>query len=150
MMFYPAETLVAPLQQPSLSELISHLINSWSPLSKVLRVPHSNTEYQRLLALFNHLLEEVPDDETHPWIGLLETLRVLIEQYETEHYPVPEVTGEEVLQFLMEQNELTPHDLPELGDHFVVEEILNGKRLLNSRQIRVLGERFGVSPAVFL
>jgi HTH-type transcriptional regulator/antitoxin HigA len=32
----------------------------------------------------------------------------------------------------------------------VVSEILSGKRELNLRQVRALGQRFGVSPATFV
>jgi HTH-type transcriptional regulator/antitoxin HigA len=45
---------------------------------------------------------------------------------------------------------LRQSDLPEVGSRGVVWEILRGKHELNARQIRALGERFGVSPATFL
>jgi HTH-type transcriptional regulator/antitoxin HigA len=38
----------------------------------------------------------------------------------------------------------------EIGSQGVVSEILTGKRELNLRQVRALGERFGVSAATFL
>jgi HTH-type transcriptional regulator/antitoxin HigA len=50
----------------------------------------------------------------------------------------------------MEQNGLMPSDLPEVGNANEVLDILNGKRWLNSQQIRALSERFQVPPAVFL
>jgi len=50
----------------------------------------------------------------------------------------------------MTQHGLRQGDLPELGSQGVVSEILSGKRELNVRQIRALGERFGVSAATFL
>jgi HTH-type transcriptional regulator/antitoxin HigA len=40
--------------------------------------------------------------------------------------------------------------LPEIGSQGVVSEVLAGKRELNTRQIRALAKRFGVSPAVFV
>jgi HTH-type transcriptional regulator/antitoxin HigA len=63
---------------------------------------------------------------------------------------MPDASGADVLRFLMEEHGLTQSDLPEVGSQGVVSEILAGKRALNVRQIRVLGARFRVSPAVFI
>lgn len=113
-------------------------------------VPHSEVEYQRALALFERLMDIVGDDDTHPLSSLMETLCLLIESYETEHYPKPEVSGNDALQFLMAQNSLYPRDLAEIGSVDNVLEIINGKSELNARQIRILSKRFKVSPEVFL
>lgn len=40
--------------------------------------------------------------------------------------------------------------LDEIGSQGVISELLAGKRELNTRQIRILAKRFGVSPAVFV
>ncbi len=45
---------------------------------------------------------------------------------------------------------LATSDLSEVGSQGVVSEILNGKRELNVRQIRILAEKFKVSSAVFV
>ncbi len=36
---------------------------------------------------------------------LLETLAILVESYEDEHYPMPEVAPKEMLKFLMDEND---------------------------------------------
>ena len=74
----------------------------------------------------------------------------LIAHYEAEQHPLPETTGVQALKFLLEQHGLKQSDLPEIGSQGVVSEILTGKRELNIRQVRALGERFGVSPASFV
>ena len=51
---------------------------------------------------------------------------------------------------IMEEHGLTQSDLPEVGSQGVVSEILHGRRELNTRHIKALSQRFGVSPAVFL
>ena len=51
---------------------------------------------------------------------------------------------------IMQEYQLRQSDLPEIGTQGVVSEIMAGKRELNTRQIRKLAERFGVSPAVFV
>jgi len=135
---------------PSNPNVIATLSHFWTDISKVLSVPHSEAQYQRLLTLFEKLIEIVGDNNTHPLSSLMETLCLLIENYETEHYPKPEVSGNEVLQFLMEQNALTPRELPEIGGIDEILEIIKGKKELNAQQIRLLSKRFRVSPQVFL
>ena len=121
----------------------------WTVMEPVLMV-RTEADYDRAVARLNELLDEVGDDTTHPLYGLLDTLGTLIHAYEVEQVAMPVATGVEALQYLMEEHSLTQSDLPEIGSQGVVSEILHGKRRLNIRQIRALGERFGVSPAVFI
>lgn len=121
----------------------------WAVMEPVLTV-RSEADYDRAVARLNELLDEVGDDATHPLYGLLDTLGTLVHAYEVEQVAMPQATGVEALQYLMEDHSLTQSDLPEIGSQGVVSEILRGKRRLNIRQIRALGERFGVSPAVFI
>ena len=51
---------------------------------------------------------------------------------------------------IMQEHQLRQSDLPEIGTQGVVSEVMAGKRELNTRQIRKLAERFGVSPAVLV
>ena len=83
-------------------------------------------------------------------MGLADTVGDLIADYEAEHHPVREASGLEALAFLMAQHGLRQGGLPEIGSQGVVSEILAGKRELNIRQVRALGERFGVSAATFV
>lgn len=107
-------------------------------------------EYNAAVKRLNELLDEIGDNEKHPLYSLLDTLGTLISAYEEEHYPIPEATGAEVLRFLMEEHGVTQSDLPEVGSQGVISEILNGKRELNIRQVRLLADRFKVSSAVFV
>ena len=45
---------------------------------------------------------------------------------------------------------MTQSDLPEVGSQGVISEILNNKRELNVRQIRILAKKFKISPAAFV
>ena len=56
----------------------------------VVIVPHAESEYQRLVAVLDDLIDVVGEDENHPLASLMEVIGVLIEKYETEH--VPELT----------------------------------------------------------
>jgi HTH-type transcriptional regulator / antitoxin HigA len=77
-------------------------------------------------------------------------LATLIEKYESERFPIPDATPQEILAELIEQNGLRQRDLvPILGPESVVSEIVNGKRPLSKTHIEKLSQRFHVSPAVF-
>ena len=98
------------------------------------------------------ILEKVGDDEDHELADLLDIVSTLVAQYEDTHHPeLPPVEPREVLRFFMEQHELRQSELAkELGSQSVVSEILAGRRELNTRQVRALAKKFGVSPAVFI
>lgn len=53
-------------------------------------VPHSEADYERLVAILDTLIDTVGEDEAHPLASLMEIIGVLIETYEDEH--VPEIT----------------------------------------------------------
>jgi HTH-type transcriptional regulator/antitoxin HigA len=106
-------------------------------------------DHQKAIALLDRLLDEIGENEHHPFFGFLEVLGTLVESYESDHIDVKGATGKDVLKFLIEENGLTQSDLPEIGSQGVVSEIVHGKRELNARQIKALSERFGVSPAAF-
>lgn len=106
--------------------------------------------YGRMADLLEALLEEAAGDESHPAMGLADSVGDLVEDYEREHHPLPDATGAQALKLLMEQYGLKQDDLPEVGSQGVVFEMLSGKRELNIRQVRALAERFGVSSATFI
>jgi len=68
----------------------------WPELSHAVFVPHTEAEYQRLVAMLDELVDEVGNDEAHPLASLMEVAGLLIEKYEDEH--VPELEGENFLR----------------------------------------------------
>jgi HTH-type transcriptional regulator/antitoxin HigA len=131
---------------------VKHLLPAWEAFRSATNIaPIRDAEhYQRMVFMLEALLDEAGGNENHPAMGLVDIVGDLIEDYETEHHPMPDVTGIQALKFLMEQHGLKQTDLSEIGSQGVVSEILTGKRDLNIRQIRALSERFGVSPATFV
>lgn len=121
----------------------------WTAVAPILLI-RDEAEYDAAVVRLNVLLDEVGDDDTHPLYTLLDTLGTLIHAYEAEAIVLPEVSGVAALCFLMDEHGLRQSDLPEVGSQGVVSELLSGKRRLNTRQIRALTARFGVSPAVFI
>lgn len=121
----------------------------WEKIAPLLSV-RKERDYNAAVIRMNELLNEIGTNEKHPLYSLLDTLGALIHAYEEEHFPIPESTGAEILRFLMDENGLSQSDLPEVGSQGVVSEILNSKRELNVRQIRILAKKFRVSPAAFV
>jgi HTH-type transcriptional regulator/antitoxin HigA len=62
-------------------------VQAWYALETMVYVPHTEEEYQRLVAFFDALIDEVGEEEMHPLASLVEVVGVLIEHYEEEHVP---------------------------------------------------------------
>lgn len=62
-------------------------VQSWTKLSDTVFVPHTETEYNRLVAMLDNLIDEVGEDETHPLASLMDVLSALIENYENSNVP---------------------------------------------------------------
>lgn len=131
---------------------MKHLLPAWEQFRAATDIAPIRDEahYARMADLLVALLNEAQGDENHPAMALVDIVGDLIEDYETERHPLPEVTGLEALKFLMGQHGLKQGDLPEIGSQGVVSEILTGKRELNIRQVRALSTRFAVSAATFI
>ena len=131
---------------------VKHLLPAWETFRSATDIAPIRDEahYQRMTTMLEALLDETTGDENHPAMGLVDIVGDLIEDFESEHHPLPDVTGVQALKFLMEQHGIKQSDLHEIGSQGVVSEILAGKRELNIRQVRALSERFGVSPATFV
>ena len=127
--------------------------SAWKELTKLVPLGPitGNRAYGQRVRVMDELLERIGTNESHPLMPLLDLLTKQIEAYEEEHHNLPDATPAEVLQYLMEEHDLKQTDLAdELGGQSVVSAILNGKRELNTRQVKALAARFNVSPAVFL
>lgn len=127
-----------------------NIINTWPKVSGVLRVPHTRVEYDRLLGLLDELTDEVGNDEGHPLSSLMETIGVLVGDFEERNYRMKDTGGIAALRYLMKEHGLRQSDLTEIGSQGVVSEVLRGKRELNLRQVKSLAKRFSVSPSVFI
>jgi len=130
--------------------LQAQIMENLQQTAEFIFVPTNEDEYEQLVNLLDEITDIVRDNETHPLVNMMDVLGVLIEAYEDQHIPEPEVDGVSVLKYLMEAYGLKQKDLSELGSQGVVSEILNGKRELNLRQIRVLSERFKIPASVFI
>ncbi len=129
---------------------IKEIAKTWPSIQNIFSVPHTEKDYLKLVKLLDDLIDEVGNEESHPLASLMETIGSLVESYESQNFPDPQGSPIEALKYLMEEHGLKQSDLPEIGSQGVVSEILSGKRQLNLRQVKLLSERFKVSPAVFV
>lgn len=121
----------------------AEMIRSGAP--RFLRSDEELAEYTRVLfALTSKPRPTAAEQEA------IDLLSLLIEQYESVRYPLPEARSVEVLRLLMERNSVSEGKItPELGFQASASLILLGKRQLNRGHIARLSKRFKVSPAVF-
>ena len=130
-------------------QLSAELRAHWAPIAPILSL-RNEQEFAAAVGRLNALVDDVGTDETHPLYGLLDTLGTLVHAYEEQHEKVPDVAGSAALAYLMEEHGLTSGDLLEIGDRAAVENYLTGQQELSVKQVRVLAQRFHVSPEVFI
>lgn len=69
---------------------LEKVTKAWPPLSRAVRVPRTESDYNELVELLDRVTDQVGEDENHPLASLMDVLGVLVEKYEDEH--VPELT----------------------------------------------------------
>jgi HTH-type transcriptional regulator/antitoxin HigA len=75
----------------------------------------------------------------------LDVLAILVEAYETRHFPLGFTDPVEAIKFCMDQKGLTPKDLvPMIGALSRVDDVLNGIRPLTLAMIRRLHQGLGI------
>ncbi|MCO5177336.1 MAG: hypothetical protein M9890_10245 [Thermomicrobiales bacterium] len=112
------------------------------------RAIRSDDELDEVVATMDSLLErgDLSADEQ----DYLNTLSILVEAYEDERFPLPDVSGVDVLRHLMEANELRQTDLLDIfPTRSVISEVLSGSRQMTLGHMRGLSQRFGLPIDVF-
>jgi HTH-type transcriptional regulator/antitoxin HigA len=139
------ETLI---DRERIEEITAHYLalTAMVPLREIRDEP----DYDKAVAAMNGLLDAGASEDHHPLAELVQTLGTLIADYDDQHYRGKAVSPAAMLRLLMEQHGLTQADMTDIGSQGVVSEILNGKRVLNVRQVKALSKRFKVPPAVFI
>jgi HTH-type transcriptional regulator/antitoxin HigA len=119
-------------------------------VAPLLQPARNAKEYAQLVEALDAAIDAGGADEKHALARLVDYLGDLVAEYEAKDKMPTAATGAEALRYLMQRDSLRQIDLPELGSQGVVSELLSGRREFNARQAKVLAERFGVSPALFL
>ena len=116
-----------------------------------LRPIRSKSDYDRAAAVLDKLAVRDDSDLDDGESDYLETLSMLIEAYDRDHFPMPirKRSPIELLKFLMKQNQLTTTNLGQiLGSKGLASEILHNKRELSKAHIRKLAKRFDIDPGL--
>ena len=83
--------------------------------------------------------------------ALANLLQRLIQDYDDEHYPIPDPPPHRMVRFFMEQRGLKQADLvPVIGSRAQVSDLVNGKRGVSKAQAKKLAEFFHVSVELFI
>jgi HTH-type transcriptional regulator/antitoxin HigA len=122
----------------------------WKYVAPLLVYPKNSSEYDLLVKRLDQLLDIVGDDENHSLIGLVDALSNIISMYDENNFHLPDTKGIDALKYLMKLHKFNQSDLQEIGSQGVISEILNGKRNLNLRQIKILSKLFKVDPTTFI
>lgn len=113
---------------------------------KVIRTEQENEHFIEMLSDLDSRGTRLSKEQKE----LAELLALLIEDFEERHYALPKASPLEVLRFLMEEHGLKQADLLDIfKTRSIASEVLNGKRELTKEHIRLLSQRFHVSPEVF-
>jgi HTH-type transcriptional regulator / antitoxin HigA len=136
------------LTRADVDEITEHLdaISAHIPLRPI----KTKRDYKVASSAMNALLDAGGANEKSSLASLVTLLGDFISDYEDAQPATETISPAKMLRFLMDQHGLGQSDLPEIGSQGVISEILNGKRDLNIRQIRLLAKRFNVGAQVFV
>jgi len=135
----------------TLEQELDETIKAWSIVSKVVSTLYTEEQYNKAVRLLDNLIDEVSNKEDPLIESLIDTLGILIKDYEDRNLPEPEGDPIGCLNYLMEEHNLRQIDLKEiLGNQEAASAILSGKKKLDLSQIKALSKKFNVSPAVFI
>ncbi len=111
----------------------------------------SEAQYERALKVVDSLMSKAESKLTREEDTLLDLLTTLIERYEDEHHPIPDLPGNEVLAFFLQERGLKQSDLlPIFKSRGVISELVSGRRPIGLRIAKKLGKFFDINPEVFL
>src|SRR4030067_1881 len=71
-------------------------------------------DYARATEMLDAILDEIGEDEKHPFAELADALGVFVEKYEAEHVRIPEAKPAAGPKFLVQLHDLRQSALPQL------------------------------------
>ncbi|GBF79817.1 helix-turn-helix domain-containing protein [Aphanothece sacrum] len=113
---------------------------------------HTEQEKKKMLEQVDRLMAIDENELTSEEGDLLELLAILIEDYESKTVKMPQkASPNDILIELMGNHDLKQKDLLDIfGSKGIISEVVNHKRTISKSQAKALGERFNVSPALFI
>jgi HTH-type transcriptional regulator / antitoxin HigA len=113
------------------------------------KIVETEAEYEQFLAVAERLTFK--QNQTPEESALYDLVTMLVETYETQHYPIDKSSPVEVLEHIIESSGIDRSDLTNIfGSGEALDRVLAGRELINTTQAQALGERFKLSPQLFL
>jgi HTH-type transcriptional regulator/antitoxin HigA len=111
----------------------------------------SDRELKKAVAVINALIDKGIDKLSAGEDAYLDVLSQLVEKYEEEHHPIPDVTEVQMLEHLIEAKGVTQRAVAEGAriQESAISDLLAGRRRFNRGHIERLAKYFRVSPDVF-
>ena len=114
-------------------------------------VIRNEEEYDIMILNIDELMSRPEESLSPEEDRLLETMAILVEAYEEVHYPIPEASATDILNFFMEDRGIKQSDLlPVFGSSGITSKVVNGKRSISKAQARKLADYFKVSVELFI
>ncbi len=115
-----------------------------------IRPIHTEQDYNEALKAISELVDAGPAPETSE-SDLLEILTILVQNYETKHFPLELPDPIEAIKFRMEQGGLSVADMqPYIGHKNRVYEVLNRTRSLSLKMIRKLHQELHIPAEILI
>jgi HTH-type transcriptional regulator / antitoxin HigA len=111
---------------------------------------HTKHEHRHWTNVLRELMQKPETDAAEARYG--ETIALLIEAYEKQHFPVTQTTPTEVIAGLLALHDMKQVDLVRAGIYKTegaVSLVMSGERELTRDKISALAALFNVSPAIF-
>ncbi len=113
------------------------------------KVIETEDEYEQFLAVAERLIFQ--QNQTPEESALYDLVTMLVETYESEHYPIDRALPSEVLQHIIESSGIDPTELVNIfGSSEAVAQVLAGTKSIEPNLAKALADRFKLAPSIFL
>jgi len=114
------------------------------------KVIESSKDHERLLGEIEHLMDR-GDRRTPEEDAILQLLTILVDAWESKHFPIARPSPADTLLYLMDQRGLRQIDLvPVLGSSGAVSDAVNARRAISRNQAKRLAAFFNVGVELFI
>ena len=117
-------------------------------MKSVIKVIESKKEYEIALKRFQVIFHSKSGSEAEKEAKLL---AVLIEDYESKHFTIPEPDPIEAIKYMMEQSDMNLKELADiLGNKGNISKVLNKKRKLTLEMIRNISKHLHIPADILI
>lgn len=109
-----------------------------------IRLISTDGDLEWAISRISNLMEAKPSTQDS---DELEILVILVQNYESRHYPFPKASTTEVLKIMLEQHDLQLADIrPYFAPETHFQKVIEGNAKLTLDQVRLMCKLLGVSP----